>query len=542
MSCNHGPNEMCIRCMGKADPGHLTKGKCNHGPGGVCANCINKKRSTTPTPPTTTTTAAATTTTGSGSRSSPSPVPETPAQKAKAEAERAALYKRTINKCNHGPHERCIHCIGGNSSKNNNEESGTMIRVSGARPVLVPPKHQTAAAAATATGTTALSSSGSSKDFACQHDPNTVCIHCRERKCGKTFDPNTVTVDADTGSYVFINECDPETVRIVCPNHGPRGVCTYCMGLREAYRVRIDQGQSGPRWIDQVRIDPNCTGNFVHYFALHCVGGVDPRKSTFRRFSWAYGTYDVARRTVSIDACFEPPQEWGRVPVGALPSTIDPKADPAAEQVAAAMGLRRVGCIIRRPEVKNANGDVVLLTAEEVVFLARMQLRFGPQFCCILFDYMEKPHIYQVSDAAVILARKRLLKAKCPDNETVPFLKPARIGPKEVTESDPARLTVTVPYAMRKEQRGAFLLNSFPLANRPELPVTNDDIKKHIAFAKSKGLPPLADFGFLVYLVKNKILSPASDIPVICSCLREYKNPKDIEENLEGFMLILSEF
>lgn len=519
MSCNHGPNEMCIKCMGKADPGHLTKGKCNHGPGGVCAYCINKKRSSEPEKK------------------------ETPKQKAKAEAEREDLYKRTIKKCTHGPHEKCIHCIGADKDAGSKAatESGTMISVKGSTPVLVPPPKSIHAASS---GTSSSSSSSSTAEsFTCNHDASIVCIHCKDRKCGRTFDSNTVTVDADTGNYAFINECDPDTVRITCPNHGPRGVCTYCMRIKSSYRVRIDQGQTTPKWINKICIDPNCMGNFIRYFSCHVKD--DVRKSDFRRFSWVYGRYNVSRRIMKIDACFEPAQDWDKVKEGSLP-TIDPKSDPAAEQVAAAMGLRRVGFIIRRPVIESKKVDegnsTVLLTAAELVFLVRMQLRFGPHFCCILFDYTQTPHIYQASDAAVLLARKRILSSKCPDNETVTLLKPAVIGPMEVMESDPVRMTIPVPYAIRKEKKGIFLLNSFPFLNRPEFPVTNSNIKDHIRFAESKRLPPLADFGFLVYLAKNKILSPASDIPVICSYIREIKDVEDLKSCLEGFMLILSEF
>lgn len=507
MSCNHGPNEMCIKCMGKTDPGHLTKGKCNHGPGGVCAHCINKKRAPEKK--------------------------ETADQKAQAEAERDSLYKRTIKKCMHGPNERCINCIGSaQAEKSSANESGTMISVKGPTPTLVPPPKPAQGAA-----------SQSNETATCNHDDSVVCIHCRDRKCGRTFEPNTVTVDADTGNYAFINECDPDTVRITCPNHGPRGVCTYCMRLKGNYRVRIDQGQTGPKWINKICIDPNCMGNFIRYFACHVES--DARKSKFRWFSWVYGHYNVSRRTVTVDACFEPAQDWSKVPEGSLP-TVDPKSDPAAEQVAAAMGLRRVGFIIRRPVIASKKVDegngTVLLTATELVFLARMQLRFGPHFCCILFDHTETPHIYQASDAAVLLARKRLLSARCPDVETVALLKPAILGPMEVTESDPARMTIAVPYAIRKEKKGMFALNSFPFLNRPEFPISNSNIKDHIKFAKSKNLHALSDFGFLVYLVKNKILSPVSDIPIIGACLVGSNSFDELKENLEGFMLILSEY
>lgn len=516
MSCNHGPNEMCIKCMGKTDPGHLTKGKCNHGPGGVCAYCINKKGTT-----------------------ETKKKKESSIQKAKEEAEREELYKRTISKCTHGPHERCIHCIGLSTKDKDaqNNESGTMISVKGDAPVLVPPPKRIQTAAAAAGNTT------STEETTCNHDDSIVCIHCKDRKCGRTFEANTVTVDADTGNYAFINECDPDTVRITCPNHGPRGVCTYCMRIKGTYRVRIDQGQTGPKWINKICIDPKITGNFLRYISIHMKD--DPRKEKFRWFSWIYGTYNVARRTVTMEACFEPPQNWDRTVEGSIP-IVDPKSDPAAEQVASAMGLRRVGFIIRRRVIKSKKSDNegadVLLTAPELVFLARMQLRFGPQFCCVLFDHTETPHIYQASDAAVLLARKRILSAKCKDVETVSLLKPAMIGPTEVMESDPVRMTIPVPFAIRKEKAGVFPLNSFPLLNRPEFPVSNANIKEQIKFAESKKLHPLADFGFLVYLAKNRILSPVNDIPAICNCIQAFKNTADLKESLEGFMLILSEF
>ena len=509
MNCNHGPNEMCIKCMGKSDPGRLTKGKCNHGPGGVCANCIGKK-STTEKKAT------------------------DPAQKAKEEAAREDLYNRTIRKCTHGPRERCVYCIGAAVAKEKeaqNSDSGTMISVKGDAPVLVPPPKHAQAGATSASGA------------ACNHDSSVVCIHCKDRKCGRTFDVNTVTVDADTGTYAFINEADPDTTHITCPNHGPRGVCTHCMRIRDTFRVRIDQGQTGPKWIDRVCIDPKITGKFLQYVSAHIEG--DPRKAPFRWFSWVYGTYNVARRTVTMDACFEPQQNWERTAEGSIPA-VDPKSDPAAEQVASAMGLRRVGFIIRRrvipSKVTDGSSTDVLLTAPELVFLARMQLRFGPQFCCLLFDHMETPHIYQASDAAVLLARKRLLSAKCKDIETVSLLKPAIINTKEVMESDSSRLTIAVPFAIRKERSGVFPLNAFPFLNRPEFPVSNANIKDHIRFAESKNLHPLADFGFLVYLVKSRILSAVSDIPAICECLRAFKTTEDLKENLEGFMLVLSEY
>jgi hypothetical protein len=273
-----------------------------------------------------------------------------------------------------------------------------------------------------------------------------------------------------------------------------------------------------------------------------------------QRVGILYGKYNTETGGVLVEVVYEPPQEGG--PNGVVWSRKDPEIDKA-DALATLLGLQRV-CLSHRAVSADAFVLQVgwifshakreyLFSAEEVMVAAELQydaLHRNSQegksfvtlkltgakqkekqapltFAAVTEEGQSALESFQVSDQAIKLHAKNLYAKPSEEEPNLirtkeKILMHTKTGGREdrdkldtdvvltrvrgILPMSYMRLTRTLSQVPLQQAKGG-LQASFPVENRPETPVTQDELKRYLNERKGKPwVQQISDFHFLLFV------------------------------------------
>lgn len=420
------------------------------------------------------------------------------------------------DRCNHGPHAKCLHCIDKNTIENHEKE-----------------KHIT------------------QKIKKCNHGSHAKCINC-------------INVEQKDVKHLSFDEyIDKNFAR--CKNHSKHHKCTNCfVDLEKSYKVKKDcrEHEPYPRGMCSKCIPPLVVVNRQEYRHVDFASFMNYKEmanlihywmeNINQRIAHVYGyyaedpVYNKGVRAV-IEALYEPPQE------NHLNNSLimDDAFEVHVEMIASALGLERVGWLFTTYERD------VFLTSQEVIQAAKYQEMFKIRHpigidvskqitivlrCDAANNNQVTPEVYMVSDECQSLVRDQLIEE--PDNPKTLKIKQAKdhsfttkffYQGKTVEEIELDFFIVNVAHGQPKNTVHNVLDNTdFPVANR-ENSQTLENLRKYLnARSHLKSYEKYANFHLLLFLAKMLDIHTAM---AVAECVRD---KTEVPEHLE--MLIESHF
>jgi hypothetical protein len=409
-------------------------------------------------------------------------------------------WKAKKRACRHPANMRCAECTGGGDGSDSDDGGGGGGGGDG----------KSAAGgggdAATSTGPPASTIPGHTLTAECRHPATGMCERCLPK-----------TEEEKRG----VRPALPPK----CRNHGPHGSCINCLEWREARKHRVkSQAKPNTRAVSLARGAARVFQQqlqdtaFTHHRCGHMYGRVTPK-----------GT--------RVDAIYEPPQVGSDT--GFRLAAEDPWLE-AADAVAAALGMERVGLVFSHPrrdgdDAKLPMSGVELSTAARAHAAAPPKSDKGFVIVTIRPDHEGKSSFeaFQLSDQVVEMQRQGIIAdpdAQAAGGKLGKLLvsEPVFVEGAETREADVHFFVC--PTAILDHKAG--FLTAFPVENRPTQ-VTMAHLRSHLVNHES--LPfvgCLRDFHLLLYLAHH--LDVKTDMPHLCTAVKDGD-----AEACAGFQLII---
>ncbi|CAG9803890.1 unnamed protein product [Chironomus riparius] len=267
----------------------------------------------------------------------------------------------------------------------------------------------------------------------CRHTATNRCVHCSSLE---PYDENylkeqkikhlsfhsyirKMTSGVDRGKFVAFEDINCK-IKSGCREHPPwpKGICSKCQPSAITLNRQIY------RHVDNVMFENNeIVDEFINYW----------RTTSHQRLGFLYGCYETTTDVplgirARVVAIYEPPQESTKSSI----KLLDDPNDGEVEEMATALGLRRIGWIftdleaINDGKVKHLRGiDTFFLTAKECILAGHFQ-NLHPNVCrqssngylgskfvtiCVTGDKENQIHMegYQVSAQCMALVRDNCL-------------------------------------------------------------------------------------------------------------------------------------
>jgi len=243
----------------------------------------------------------------------------------------------------------------------------------------------------------------------------------------------------------------------------------------------------------------------------------------FQRFGLLIGQINDDDHSVHVDAIYEPPQEGNEEGFVELE---DPKA-ATVDGLINLLGLQKVGWIFSRKKKPNA-----ILTSEEVLSIAKYQLKYGNNFVTIIVELTEDGLVnfeaYQVSEQCVQLLKDDILVSSG-NEKFINTRRPVEVEKKDTKEVDCSLFIITTAIV---ERESPFNLN-FSVENRPGIN-SEQDFVKTMRNHKTPFSQRIKDFHFLLFI--TNFLNIQTDMPVLCEAIN---NPNESRQQLEVYEQLL---
>lgn len=269
-----------------------------------------------------------------------------------------------------------------------------------------------------------------------------------------------------------------------------------------------------------------------------------------QRYGILYGLYKAEEKMIEVHAIYEPEQHGNAVSF----EVIDDPLLPRVDQIAAALGLRRVGVVCTHPP---RDGDTIVLSYRELLLCAKEQSRFGDE--CVLLTIAPSPtegddgatrmvvqcQAWQTSPQCIYYYRLGVLQEQ-PDEKALHVMEQARnvhcTIPLEVaqTDTDPSghqRFTTKAPsteidtrwftsYIAVQHFESSIVRGLFMRLSRPGMPPpTLINLRNYMQDPKRSShtfVEKISDFHVIVFLL-TKVLKGENDIEAVCRLVREQK-------------------
>ncbi|CAG9461484.1 unnamed protein product [Pedinophyceae sp. YPF-701] len=295
----------------------------------------------------------------------------------------------------------------------------------------------------------------------------------------------------------------------------------------------------------QVRVErqeaPKCTGVS---FDTQAANAFQSYVSSYLGFSVKrggvlYGTVDAETGAVTVEAIYEPPQKGTKTTLELERGTPQ---EAAADAIAAALGLRRVGWVFSQA-TGVADKDHVL-SADEVAQMGAWQAEIGPEaVTAVVSSYSDEeggaPEVhfeaFQASEQLAKLVADGWV-TKAPDDSSLMELRnpqhpddasPVIVGGKDVGEVDVEWFLMPVPIT---NHSGA-LHGSFPVENR--ITTAHEQDLRNALERKGPFQQRLKDFHLLLWLSDLGHLDKETDLALILEAVRDDK------PIMEGYQMMM---
>jgi len=407
----------------------------------------------------------------------------------------------------------------------------------------------------------------------CCHGPHGKCLHCSpiepyDEAYLKKLNPpvkhmafhafiKKLRSGASRGKFASLEDISCK-IKPGCTDHPPwpKGICTKC----QPSAITLQRQQY--RHVDNIMFENSMmVDRFLNYW----------RKTGNQRFGFLYGYYERHENVplgirATVAAIYEPPQDSTR-------DRIEFREDPNSEivdELAAALGLRKVGCIMtdliaddtKKGTVKHLRHiETHFLSAQETILAAHFQNqnpnicklssngRFGSKFVTVIVSGNEENHIHfdgwQVSNQCMALVRDDCLVPTIDDpslgyvkesssEQYVPdvFYKEMDVYKNEVTKiARPMPIEfflIEVPAAFPLQPTFTFpeKRSPFYIENRQNLHEIQDisAVIKNLRDITSLSLPVvmerLLDFHLLIFLMVSNVLPLKNLMIDLCKALK----------------------
>ncbi len=289
-----------------------------------------------------------------------------------------------------------------------------------------------------------------------------------------------------------------------------------------------------------VQIDQRASQAFMNY--MIATGFMQ------KRVGYLYGRWVTDEATgedgVQVHAIYEPSQECTSDEVNLLP---DPEGDAKLAQVAAMLGLVRVGVMLGHParEYAFSINEIVLASQLHAAALAE-DAEKGKRFVTMKarpvleteteIEGVATIEAYQMTDQCVELVGKDAFSQSKTDPRVAKTAKDCcfLVEKKEVRKAT-FEMFIARVFDVGRGPFTSFLGSGFSIENRPTEP---QDPSRMTAYLRSrKGKEPflrtVADLHFLLFLAN--FLDVNTDLPVLCSKIVENK-----ADELDGFQMMIN--
>uniref|UniRef100_A0A6T6CG35 MPN domain-containing protein n=1 Tax=Compsopogon caeruleus TaxID=31354 RepID=A0A6T6CG35_9RHOD len=362
----------------------------------------------------------------------------------------------------------------------------------------------------------------------CQHGPNGVCGYCVGQGVGNDHEL----------------EARPRCL------HGKNGMCEKCApseNARERYEaelrkwkgrngtsIAVLEAQDALKFKVKSQESAHVTAASVDYASAQLFQEyLAQTHFNQQRFGFLYGNVDDAG-VVKIELIYEPPQRGNSDQYIPADPTEAGDMSQRADKIAASIGLRRVGVIVSaRPRKAILSGTDVVLAAR---LRAEEEARVGPEmanaFVILLVSLAEDGktlfEAYQISDQCLQMYKEEVfapLEEQKPNSGRVRAQKPALVEGREVTKIHAEFFLVTIPI----RDHESWLRTAFPVENRELRPQAPSDVQESIR--KASDLPfyrRISDFHLLLFL--SNLFDTDTDMRCLGDIVREQREPNEHED------------